>query len=86
MGGWAVYSGDVGDGVGTRSGGWMGCVQWGCGRWGGHEIWWVDGLFTLGMWEVRWARELVGGWAVYIGDVGDEVGTRTGGWMDCVQW
>ena len=29
---WAVYSGDVGDEVGTRSGGWMGCVQWGCGR------------------------------------------------------
>ena len=33
---------------------------------------------------MRWARDLVGGWAVYIGDVGDEVGTRSrmchGGW------
>ena len=33
---------------------------------------------------MRWARDLVGGWAVYSGDVGDEVGTRShtchGGW------
>jgi len=46
----------------------------------------VDGLCTVAMWEMRWARELVGGWTVCSGDVGDEVGTRTGGWMDCVQW
>ena len=58
----------------------MGCVQWGCGRWAldlvggwavysedvgdGHEIWWVDGLCTVRMWEM---------------------GTRSGGWMGCVQ-
>ena len=35
---------------------------------------------------MRWARDLVGGWAVYSGDVGDEVGMRSGGWMGCVQW
>jgi len=57
----------------------MDCEQWGCGRWGGHDIWWVDGLCTVGMWEMRWARHLVGGWAVYSGDVGDEEVTRTDG-------
>ena len=46
----------------------------------------MDGLCTVGMWEMRWARDLVGGWAVYSGDVGDEVGMRSGGWMGCVQW
>ena len=34
---------------------------------------------------MRWAQDLVGGRAVYSGDVGDEVGTRSGGWMGCVQ-
>ena len=47
----------------------------------------MDGLCTVGMWEMRWARDLVGGWAVYCGDVGDGVGTRSrtchGGWV-CV--
>ena len=28
------------------------------------------------MWEMRWARDLVGGWTVYSVDVGDEVGLR----------
>ena len=32
----------------------------------------MDGLCTVAMWEMRWARELVGGWTVYSGDVGDE--------------
>ena len=34
---------------------------------------------------MRWARDLVGRWAVYSGDVGDDVGTRYrtchGGWV-----
>ena len=25
----------------------------------GHEIWWVDGLCTVRMWEMRWERDLV---------------------------
>jgi len=45
----------------------------------------VDGLCTVWMWEMRWARDLVGGWTVYSGDVGDEVSTRSGGWVGCVQ-
>ena len=30
---------------------------------------------------MRWARDLVGVWAVYSVNVGDEVDTRSGGWM-----
>jgi len=35
---------------------------------------------------MRWARDLVGVWAVYSVNVGDEVDTRSGGCMGCVQW
>ena len=37
----------------------------------------MNGLCIVGVWEMSWARDLVGGWAVYSGDVGDEEGTRS---------